>query len=286
MVGSFFTFWMMTMAVFSAPVEQQMKFLYSEDESQIAFDGFKTIHHDTFSVLDLYLDTKERSLYKAGYSLRLRRAIKAGQPVYLLQFKSEMVEESGVRLEYDAPGIENFENGGEIIRQVLTKLSEKSEPCSASLSRIESVINSERWSVLPPLQMAEAKGARQELRVLSVGYSQRERYHIGYVKGEETGVLSYLPENSKAIPNANGFVWLFELSKDRSEFYLTRNNCEQVIVREIEIENKFRPRKWGDLMLTHFVGKSVRPKGWTPHLASKYAQVIAKEKHDGSHRKF
>ncbi len=272
----------------SSDIEEQRKYNFETDFNlpvkEFAIGGFTFHHHSIFSTFDIYFDTPEKDMQMKGYSFRLRRVEKTKAKFdYSLQLKSEMQSAGEARLE-----IESKDLGLQMLKQeVLTQIID--EFFSQPLSRKETTIKLEQWlfrkreSSLAPFQkLRDLKIDSGRLSPAVYGVSQRHRYNILTSIESQLAQENRLKKSKKNalrvpeyIKGNSLFIWLMEASYDTSVFYSLRDKGpREMKIIEIEIENKYRPRKIGTALLDVLEQNLVEKWKAKTGMASKYLQAV------------
>jgi hypothetical protein len=133
-------------------------------------------------------------------------------------------------------------------------------------------------SLAPFQKLADLDIDSRQMRPVVWGHSVRQRFHVYvdksssvaksfFIKHSEKNIF-LVPEFFKKQPN---LIWLMEASYDKAVFRdsLTSNSSEWLI-NELEIENKFRPRKLGTVLMNELENKIALVWKSKPSKESKY----------------
>jgi hypothetical protein len=255
----------------SSGVEEQRKYVI--DPSKLEGDKLNLISpfvfhpHSQYITYDIYFDTPNWDIRRSSHSFRLRRVEKKkGKWEYSVQIKSEMSDAGQIRMEleykdFSKQKVDNIPLT-DLIDQFITDELARSD-ISKKLSQW---MLRKKDSSLPPFQkLRDLSIDSAQMRSIVWGHSVRQRYHI-YIDKNSVLAKSYFIKNSekniflvppffKTNPQS---IWLMEASYDRAVFKdaLTGQKDEWVI-HELEIENKYRPRKLGTGLLNDLEKKMV-----------------------------
>src|SRR5690606_29644437 len=111
-------------------------------------------------------------------------------------------------------------------------------------------------SLAPFQELRRRKILAKELFPVVFGISIRQRYHILVDRKEKISELILLEDSEKnplmvpAIFSARPhWIWLMEASWDESRFFNRKGLGQPLIIQELEIENKYRPREMGTKLM-------------------------------------
>lgn len=274
---------------FSGSIEEQRKYSFAPNtpETQIetllasTVDGYSFYRHSRFQTHDIYLDTPDLTLKKAGYSFRLRRVEKNQNPYeYAIQFKREMTTFGSSRIEVEYKDFSKQFVQGEPVREVIDHLIESPQDKTNAL-KISKWIELKKSSSLPPFQtLRDLKFSQHSFAPKVLGYSVRARAHIYVDKKRTVDFKSTLKPSQKAQKFLDSYfkenpekIWLMEASWDISNFQKVPADGATFRINELEIENKFRPRAKGTLMLDDLESKLIQKYKIKPQSNSKYSQA-------------
>jgi hypothetical protein len=247
----------------SSGVEEQRK--YVVDPAKLEGDKLNLVSpflfqpHSQYITHDIYFDTPNWEIRNSSYSFRLRRVEKKkGKWEYAVQIKSEMVEANQIRMELEYKDFSKQKVDNILITDLVNQFvaDETSRPTISK--KLTQWMLRKKDSSLPPFQkLRDLSIDSSQMRPVVWGHSVRQRYHIYtdknsalaktyFVKSSEKNVF-LVPPFFKTNPQN---IWLMEASYDRAAFRdaLTDQKDEWVI-HELEIENKYRPRKLGTILL-------------------------------------
>tara|TARA_B110001454_G_scaffold219198_1_gene251472 strand:+ start:42642 stop:43544 length:903 start_codon:yes stop_codon:yes gene_type:complete len=268
----------------STGVEEQRKYII--DPTKLEGDKLNLIYpfvfhpHSQYITYDIYFDTPDWNIRRSSHSFRLRRVEKKkGKWEYAVQIKSEMTEAGQIRmeLEYKDFSKQKVDNVPmtDLINQFITDEAARSE---VSRKFTQWMARKKDSSLAPFQKMRDLGIDSRQMRPVVWGHSVRQRYHIYtdknsplakayFIKHSEKNIF-LVPEFFKTRPEN---IWLMEASYDRAVFRdaLTHQKDEWV-VHELEIENKYRPRKLGTILLNDLEKKMADVWGAGVSTRSKY----------------
>lgn len=275
---------------FSASIEEQRKYSFGSGTSdkQIEtlltsnLDGYSFYQHSRFKTYDIYLDSSDLILKKSGYSFRLRRVEKNKDSYeYAVQLKSEMVTFGAPRIEVEYKDFSKQFIDGQKLIETIDQLIET--PNDKSLSfKISKWIELKKTSSLPPFQaLRERDLIKQSFHPILLGYSLRERAHIYADLKNNLDFKASLKPSKKSQRFLDSYfkanpekIWLMETSWDNSIFRKVPFKENTFKINELEIENKFRPRAQGSLMLDDLEQKLIKKYNIKPETTSKYFRAV------------
>lgn len=266
--------------LFSASgVEEQRKYNFSNDfqipKNEFEIDSFKFTPHSLYKTDDIYFDTAEQSLRTQGYSFRLRRVEKkAGEFEYSVQLKSEMTSLNEIRQELEHKDLLTQKVDGQLLTPLIDQFIEKENRRTAIAPLLSAWMLRKSTSSLAPFQKLRGlKISLTTIRPLVLGHSDRQRY---YVSTKSTTVKNskknefYIPEYFK---NGKKGIWLMDASFDQSNFFDLVSQ-KKFALSELEIENKYRPRKVGTQQFNTLEALLIQKWQVKTGMASKYLQAV------------
>lgn len=251
------------LSIASTGVEEQRKYLV--DPAQLSGDSLNRIQpfvfhpHSQYITYDIYFDTPAWDIRNSSHSFRLRRVEKKkGKWEYSVQIKSEMTEASQIRMELEYKDLVSQKISGELLTDLINQFV-ADEAARANISaKLTKWMERKKESSLAPFQkLRDLNIDASKLRAAVWGRSIRQRYHVYTEKHSSLAKTYFIKQSEKNIFLVPDFfkaqkqlIWLMEASYDRAIFRdaLTEKTDEWTI-HELEIENKYRPRKLGTLLL-------------------------------------
>ncbi len=247
----------------SSGVEEQRKYII--DPAKLDGDKLNLIKpfvfypHSQYITFDIYFDTPNWDIRNSSHSFRLRRVEKKkGKWEYSVQVKSEMVEANQIRMELEYKDFSKQKVDNAPVTELIDQFIADESARPAISKKLTQWMLRKKDSSLPPFQkLRDLSIDSSQMRPIVWGHSVRQRYHIYtdknsaiaktyFIKNSEKNVF-LVPPYFKTNPQN---IWLMEASYDRAVFRdaLTDQKDEWVI-HELEIENKYRPRKLGTILL-------------------------------------
>lgn len=219
---------------------------------------FRFYPHDLYYAVDIYFADKNERLIQAGLGLRLRK-VQKGQlnPQYVLQLKTEMDMPGSPRIEEEDRDLEQQKIEGVSIITIIDRIAESKKISDLDIRLLNSWMERKADSSLAPFQeLRRRKISAKELMPVVFGLSHRQRYHILVDRREKVSDLILLQDSEKnpllipAIFNTHPhWIWLMEASWDESQFYRHTGVGQPLMIQELEIENKYRPREMGTKLM-------------------------------------
>lgn len=267
----------------TARVEEQRKYVVPPQQvlptETFSVGDFRFWPHDVYLTEDIYFDSADGVLVNAGLGLRIRRVRKGTvAPQYVVQLKSEMEAPGAARIE---------EEDRDLAEQMIGKvrLLDLIERCVAQ-RRVspEDALLLSQWmqrkesSSLAPFQELRRRGIQtKQLVPVVVGYSHRQRYHVVLDRDERISPLLLLKDSEKnelRVPaifrQKPSWVWLMEASWDEARFIRATGGADSFEIKELEIENKYRPREMGTVLLDKLEALLIKDRGMVPGQESKF----------------
>ncbi len=247
----------------STGVEEQRKYLV--DPAQLSGENLNRIQpfvfhpHSQYITYDIYFDTPAWDIRNSSHSFRLRRVEKKkGKWDYAVQIKSEMTEASQIRMELEYKDLGNQKVNGELLTDLINQFI-ADEPARANISvKFTKWMERKKESSLAPFQkLRDLKIDASKLRAAVWGHSIRQRYHVYTEKNSTLAKTYFIKQSEKNVFLVPDFfktqkqlIWLMEASYDRAIFRdALSGKTDEWTIHELEIENKYRPRKLGTLLL-------------------------------------
>lgn len=268
----------------STGMEEQRKYIVDpallSSEKLDLVNPFVFHPHSQYITFDIYFDTPSWDIRSSSHSFRLRRVEKKkGKWEYAVQIKSEMIEAGQIRMELEYKDLGKQKIGDELLTDLINQFIADESSRKNISTKFTQWLNRKKESSLAPFQkLRDLSIDSSQLRPIVWGHSVRQRYHIYternsslaktyFIKHSEKNIF-LVPEFFKAQPQ---FIWLMEASYDRAIFrdVLTEQKDEWAI-NELEIENKYRPRKLGTLLLNELEKKMEKVWGAKTSTRSKY----------------
>lgn len=275
-------------------VEEQRKYVVPVElplpQETFLLGDFRFWPHDVYLAEDLYFDSPEGVLTQTGLGLRIRRVRKGTQPpAYVIQLKSEMQAPGAARIEEEERNLKEQSIAGVRIVDIIERYVAQRGVSAADSALLSQWLARKESSSLAPFQeLRRRKLKTKGLAPVVLGYSQRQRYHILIDRNERVSPLLLLKDSEKnelMIPAAfrkhPTWVWLMEGSWDEARFIPAGGGHEEFLIKELEIENKYRPREMGTLLLNKLEALLVKERGLTAGKESKFfraRQYFLKEK--------
>ncbi|MBY0516504.1 MAG: hypothetical protein K2P81_06325 [Bacteriovoracaceae bacterium] len=253
---------MMGLLISANRIEEQRKYVIGDNlklsDKQFSFGEFIFYPHDTYLAEDVYFDSSDSILVKSGLGLRIRRVRKGSlPPQYSIQLKSEMDAPGTARVEEEDKDLTiQFIDGVSII-SIVEEMILKRQISKDQEEKLSKWIERKATSSLAPFQELRRRNVScVGLRPVVVGYSKRQRFHVIYDKSIEVSSLLLLKESQKSllltpaiIRDHKDWVWLMEASWDESVFIDPHGDKREFLIKELEVENKYRPRERGTKLL-------------------------------------
>lgn len=247
----------------SSGVEEQRK--YSIDPAQLSTKNLSLIQpfvfhpHSQYITYDIYFDTPAWDIRKSSHSFRLRRVEKKkGKWEYSIQIKSEMIEAGQIRIELEYKDLVKQKIDGELITELINQYIADENSRPGISAKFTKWMERKKESSLAPFQkLRDLNINAGTLRAVVWGQSVRQRYHVYTEKNSSLAKTYFIKQSEKNIflvpdffKTQKQFIWLMEASYDQAIFRdaLTEKKDEWSI-HELEIENKYRPRKLGTILL-------------------------------------
>ncbi|OYZ13014.1 MAG: hypothetical protein B7Y39_18285 [Bdellovibrio sp. 28-41-41] len=244
-------------------VEEQRKYIV--DPAKLDGDKLSLINpfvfypHSQYITFDIYFDTPNWDIRNSSHSFRLRRVEKKkGKWEYAIQIKSEMVEASQIRTELEYKDFSKQKVDKSPVIELINQFIADESARPAISKKLTQWMLRKKDSSLPPFQkLRDLSIDSSQMRPIVWGHSVRQRYHIYTDKNSALAKTYFIKNSEKNIFLVPPFfktnpqnIWLMEASFDRAVFRdaLTDQKDEWVI-HELEIENKYRPRKLGTILL-------------------------------------
>lgn len=269
---------------YNLPNTQQMS------EKEFSIEYFQFFPHSVYQTYDIYFDSPEQVIKTNNLSLRLRRVEKTKNHYeYSVQLKSEMLQPGEIRTELEYKDL----SSQTISQEKLTDLIDQFIAEPSKRSRVGFLLNQwmarKKTSSLSPFQKLRLLNVdASQVTPVVIGYSKRQRFHI-YTNLKRASAekirLKNSTKNSFYLPaffkKEKGAVWLMEASFDQSLFLdlkppdLQSSPSRELNLVELELENKYRPRKRGTQLLNELESLIIDRWQAKKGMASKYLQAIS-----------
>lgn len=253
----------------SSGVEEQRKYIV--DPAKLDGNKLNLIHpfvfypHSQYITFDIYFDTPNWDIRNSSHSFRLRRVEKKkGKWEYAVQIKSEMIEANQIRMELEYKDFSKQKVDNVLITDLINQFIADESVRPAISKKLTQWMVRKKDSSLPPFQkLRDLTIDSSQMRPIVWGRSVRQRYHIYtdkngalaktyFIKNSEKNIF-LVPPFFKANPQN---IWLMEASFDRAVFRdVLTNQKDEWPIHELEIENKYRPRKLGTILLNELEKK-------------------------------
>lgn len=243
-------------------IEEQRKYsptLSTEfPKERFLVGDFRFHPHDLYYAIDIYFADKNERLSQAGLGLRLRKVQKGKlEPQYVLQLKTEMELPGSPRIEEEDRDLVQQKIEGLSIISIIDRISESKKITELDTRLLNAWMERKTGSSLAPFQeLRRRKISAKELYPVVFGLSNRQRYHVLVDRKEKISELIMLKDSEKnpllvpAVFSSNSqWIWLMEASWDESRFYHQSGLGQPLIIQELEIENKYRPREMGTKLM-------------------------------------
>jgi hypothetical protein len=264
-------------------VEEQRKYVVPADlplpQESFLLGDFRFWPHDVYLAEDLYFDSPDGVLTQAGLGLRIRRVRKGTQPpAYVIQLKSEMEAPGAARIEEEERNLKEQGIAGVRIVDIIERYVAQRGVSAADSALLSQWLARKESSSLAPFQELRRRQIQtKDLAPVVLGYSHRQRYHILIDRNERVSPLLLLKDSEKnelMVPPAfrknPSWVWLMEGSWDEARFIQASGGSEEFLIKELEIENKYRPREMGTLLLNKLESLLVSERGMAVGQESKF----------------
>lgn len=264
-------------------VEEQRKYVVPADhplpEKTFLLGDFRFWPHDVYLAEDLYFDSPDGVLVRSGLGLRIRR-VRKGQhpPQYVIQLKSEMEIPGAARIEEEERNLhEQFIQGIALTDVIERYVAQRGVSARDSALLSAWLARKETSSLAPFQELRRRKISTQGIVPVVLGYSQRQRYHILLDRNERISPLLLLKDSEKnelMVPKIfrekTSWVWLMEGSWDEARFIEASGGTKEFVIKELEVENKYRPREMGTLLLNKLEALLVNERGMQVGKESKF----------------
>lgn len=256
-------FFVSQIALASTGVEEQRKYLV--DPNQLIGEKLSLISpfvfhpHSQYITYDIYFDTPNWSIRKSFHSFRLRRVEKKkGKWEYAVQIKSEMIEAGQIRMELEHKDLSTQKIDNEPLIDLINQyIADEGSRQSISKKFTKWMARKKESSLAPFQKLRDLSINSEQMQPIVWGHSVRQRYHV-YTEKNSVLAKSYFIKHSEKniflVPeffkSQSQFIWLMEASYDRATFRDSLTDKKDTwVIHELEIENKYRPRKLGTLLL-------------------------------------
>lgn len=247
----------------STGVEEQRKYLVDPTMLSGAklnlIEPFVFHPHSQYITYDIYFDTPTWQIRNSSHSFRLRRVEKKkGKWDYAVQIKSEMIEAGQIRIELEYKDLSKQKIEGELLTDLINRFIADEAARPALSQKFTKWMERKKESSLAPFQkLRDLDIDASKLRAVVWGHSVRQRYHVYTEKGSLLAKTYFIKQSEKNVflvpdffKTKKQFIWLMEASYDRSIFRDALNGkTDEWVINELEIENKYRPRKLGTILL-------------------------------------
>lgn len=273
----------------STGIEEQRKYNFQPrfemDSKDFNFGGFIFHPHSNYVTYDIYFDTAAGDVKNNFHSFRLRRVEKKkGTYEYSIQLKSEMQRPGETRTELEYKNMKFQAVNGVPLTNIIDNFIENPDLRKESSRMLNSWISNKMRSSLAPFQKLRSLNVQlNQLNPIAYGTSLRQRYYViadqhGPIANEIR--LKKSRKNSYRVPSYFkenlSLIWLMEASFDKSTFFnLSDQGPREIKLVELELENKYRPRKVGTKLLSRIEEELKEKWGAKTGLASKYLQAMS-----------
>jgi len=264
-------------------VEEQRKYVVPVDAplplKTFLLGDFRFWPHDVYLAEDLYFDSPEGTLVTAGLGLRIRRVRKGAQsPAYVIQLKSEMEAPGAARIEEEDRSLtEQSIAGVRIVDIVERYVAQRAVSAADSALLSQWLLRKESSSLAPFQELRRRRIKTTGLAPVVLGYSHRQRYHILIDRNERVSPLLLLKDSEKnelLVPRVfrenPPWVWLMEASWDEARFIPASGGEGVFEIKELEIENKYRPREMGTVLMDKLEALLLKDRGMVAGRESKF----------------
>ena len=264
-------------------IEEQRKYVVPDDRplpvEPFLVGDFRFYPHDVYLTEDLYFDSDDAVLLNSGLCLRIRRVRKGNaSQQYVLQIKSEMEVPGAARLEEEDRDLLNQKIEGVRIVDMIEEIVAKRGASEKHIKLLTLWMGRKRLSSMAPFQELRRRQIDPtSLKPVVLGYSHRQRYHIIVDREERVSPLLLLkdsdknamlvPDRVKAHPS---WIWLMEASWDQARFIKATGGAQEFVIQELEVENKYRPREMGTILINKLEKLLTTDMHMTPGRESKF----------------
>lgn len=283
MVKFLFLSCLLTLIAATNRVEEQRKYVVPTEhllpQKSFFLGDFRFWPHDVYLAEDLYFDSPDGTLIKAGLGLRIRR-VRKGElpPAYVIQLKSEMEAPGAARIEEEERNLKEQMIGNVPLTDIIERYVAQRGVSAVDSALLSQWLVRKESSSLAPFQELRRRGIQTKgLVPVVLGFSHRQRYHILLDRNERVTPLLFLKDSEKnelMVPKIfrqnPGWVWLMEGSWDEARFISANGGTDEFLIKELEIENKYRPREMGTLLLNKLEDLLIKERGMTVGKESKF----------------
>ncbi len=238
--------------------------------------------HSQYITYDIYFDSREWEIRNTAHSFRLRRVEKKkGKWEYYVQLKTEMAKLGEIRTELEFKDFSKQKVGEEKLTDLMDRFIADESARDETAKKLATWIARKKNSSLSPFHKLSELGIDvTSLRPIVWGKSIRQRYHVYTQRNSPLARTFFIKNSEKNIfmvpeffKKQKDYIWLMEASYDQAVFKdLLSGKPGEWPIYELEIENKYRPRKFGTLLLNELEKKMSTVWDVKTNKDSKYVQ--------------